>query len=40
MWENRELTEQYTENCANLRFDDVHAYTEKLLKLYRGETLC
>ena len=40
MWENRELTEQYTENCANLRFDDVHAYTEKLLKLSRGETLC
>ena len=40
LWENRELTARYSENCANLRFDDVAAYTEKLLKLYRGKTLC
>ena len=40
LWENRELTDRYSENCAHLRFDDVAAYTEKLLKLYRGETLC
>lgn len=40
LWENRELTDRYSENCAHLRFDDVEAYTEKLLKLYRGETLC
>ena len=39
LWENRELTDRYSENCAHLRFDDVAAYTEKLLKLYRGETL-
>ena len=39
LWENRELTDRYSENCAHLRFDDVEAYTEKLLKLYRGETL-
>lgn len=37
--EDRELTDRYSENCAHLRFDDVAAYTEKLLKLYRGETL-
>ena len=40
LWGNRELTDRYSENCAHLRFDDVAAYTEKLLKLYRGETLC
>lgn len=40
LWENRELTDRYSENCAHLRFDDVEAYTEKLLKLYRGKTLC
>ena len=39
LWGNRELTDRYSENCAHLRFDDVAAYTEKLLKLYRGETL-
>lgn len=39
LWEDRELTDRYSENCAHLHFDDVAAYTEKLLKLYRGETL-
>ena len=39
LWEDREVTDRYSENCAHLRFDDVAAYTEKLLKLYRGETL-
>ena len=39
LWEDRKLTDRYSENCAHLRFDDVAAYTEKLLKLYRGETL-
>lgn len=39
MWGSRELTARYSENCAHLRFDDVDTYTEKLLKLYRGESL-
>ena len=39
LWENRDLTARYSENCAHIRFDDVDTYTEKLLKLYRGETL-
>ena len=39
LWENRELTARYSENCAHIRFDDVDTYTEKLLKLYRGESL-
>ena len=37
LWENRDLTARYSENCAHLRFDDVDTYTEKLLKLYKGE---
>ena len=40
LWENRDLTARYSENCAHIRFDDVDTYTEKLLKLYRGEMLC
>ena len=40
LWENRDLTARYSENCAHIRFDDVDTYTEKLLKLYRGETIC
>ena len=39
LWENRDLTARYSENCAHIRFDDVDTYTEKLLKLYRGESL-
>ena len=37
LWENRELTDRYSENCADVRFDDVARYTEKLMKLYKGE---
>ena len=39
LWENRDLTARYSENCAHICFDDVDTYTEKLLKLYRGESL-
>ena len=39
LWEYRDLTVRYSENCAHIRFDDVDTYTEKLLKLYRGESL-
>ena len=40
LWEDRALTDGYSKNCAHVRFDDVRSYTEKLLKLYRGEKLC
>lgn len=40
LWGNRDLTDRYSENCAGVRFDDARSYAEKLLKLYRGETLC
>lgn len=37
LWKNRELTDRYSENCADVRFDDVARYTETLMKLYKGE---
>ena len=37
LWENRALTDRYSENCGQLRFDNVEQYTEKLMKLYKGE---
>ena len=40
LWEDRDLTDRYSKNCAHARFDDTQSYTEKLLRLYRGETLC
>ena len=40
LWENRDLTDRYSKNCAHACFDDTQSYTEKLLRLYRGETLC
>ena len=40
LWGNRDLTDRYSENCAHVRFDDTQSYTEKLLRLYRGENLC
>ena len=40
LWADRDLTNRYSKNCAQARFDDVQAYTEKLLNLYRGEELC
>lgn len=37
LWEDKELTEQYSRSCEKLSFDTVEDYCEKLLKLYRGE---
>ena len=39
LWENRELTDRYSENCRDVRFDDVETYVGKLMKLYRGESV-
>lgn len=37
LWEDKTLTETYTEHCRHVRFDTVESYTRKLLKLYQGE---
>ncbi len=35
LWMNRELLEQYTENCKEVYFDTVQEYCEKLIVLYQ-----
>ena len=36
MWRAPEVTRRYSENCRYVHFDDVTAYTEKILKIYKG----
>lgn len=35
MWNDRELTEQYSRNCADVRFDTAAEYCEKILPIYQ-----
>lgn len=35
LWDDRELTANYSENCRNVRFDTVAEYCGKLMKIYR-----
>lgn len=35
LWSDKELTAQYSQNCKDIRFDDIDTYTKKLAKLYR-----
>lgn len=37
LWNDPERLRRYSENCREKRFDDLPAYTEKLMKLYKGE---
>ena len=37
LWEDKELTEQYSRSCEKLSFDTVDDYYEKLEMLYSGE---
>ena len=37
LWSDRELTEQYSRNCKDIRFDDIEEYTKKLIQIYRGK---
>ncbi len=34
LWNNRELCENYSNNCKDIRFDTIEEYCEKMLKLY------
>jgi glycosyltransferase involved in cell wall biosynthesis len=34
LWTDKDLTEQYSQNCKSIRFDTIEAYTEKLMKIY------
>ncbi|MCH5187304.1 MAG: glycosyltransferase [Oscillospiraceae bacterium] len=37
LWLDRELTDSYAKNCKDISFDDIEEYTEKLMKIYRGQ---
>ena len=35
LWEQKPLTEQYSQNCKDIRFDTVDEYCQKLMKFYK-----
>lgn len=34
LWSNKGLTDQYSQNCRDISFDDIEEYGEKLMKIY------
>lgn len=34
LWENKEKTNEYSENCKDISFDTISEYCEKLMKIY------
>lgn len=34
LWRGKELTEQYSRNCRDVRFDDIETYASRLMKIY------
>lgn len=36
LWSDDNLTDRYTQNCKNIKFDNIEEYTQKLLKIYQG----
>ena len=37
LWSNKGLTDQYSQNCRDISFDDIEEYGEKLMKIYQGQ---
>lgn len=37
LWNDKALTDAYSRNCADIRFDTVDEYTQKLMRLYQVE---
>lgn len=37
LWADRELTDRYSQNCRDIRFDDIGVYGEKLIRIYMGK---
>ncbi len=35
LWSNKQLTEEYAQNCKDISFDTLEQYYEKLMKIYR-----
>lgn len=36
MWNNKNLVEQYSENCRQIHYDSIEEYTKKVIMLYEG----
>lgn len=36
LWNDRERLDRYTENCRNVKFDDIDTYYRKIIKIYEG----
>ena len=37
LWNDKALTEWYSKNCRDIQFDDIEAYTKKLMLIYKGK---
>lgn len=37
LWSDKELTNQYSRNCKDIRFDDIESYSKKLIRIYNGK---
>lgn len=35
LWENRDLISQYSQNCKNIKFDNIEEYYSKIMKIYQ-----
>ena len=36
LWKNKELLEEYTENCKTIEIETIEKYTKKILEIYEG----
>lgn len=36
LWNNKELTSRYSENCRDIQFDTINQYYKKLIKIYNS----
>ncbi len=39
MYNNRNLLTEYSNNCRKISFDGIEQYTEKLMRIYRGQSV-
>lgn len=37
LWGDKRVTDQYSQNCQDISFDDIEEYGEKLMKIYQGK---
>ena len=37
LWDDKELCEEYSENCKSISFDTIDEYYDKIMKVYKSE---